>query len=667
MQKSTAFRRSALVLLIAVAASSIAFAVDTRIWDQSDESDFSHGTTKQLSIRSDGHLSLAPEFKELDSTTVPYLVDHCAGFEGHSLLRRGSADGGNSAHSVVGSGCRRARRLPRSAGWKSTRWRWIKDDRVYAAVQPDAKVYRIGKDGKPSVFFDPKQKYIWAMAFDKAGNLFVATGDNGLIYKVTPDGKGVQFANTYETHARSMIVDPDGNLIVGTEPGGLVMRIDPSGAQFVLYQTGKREVTAVAEHDGVVYAASVGSRSTAPQVSGPPPVLPTTPPAVSGTGQAHVTTAPPAAPPALAYVNVAVSGGSEIDRIQKDGFAERIWQSSSDLVYAIAFDESGRPLLGTGNKGTIYRVDSDHLFTRLLDAPPTQVTAFLTGAHHEIYAATGNVGNVYQIGPGIAGSGTLDSDVLDAGEFSYWGKAHVTSEANGGAVNLQVRSGNLNDPQHDWSPWSDVEVVKTGGDVHAPAARFLEYRLTLKRSGSGESPTVTAVDIPFVAKNVAPTIHEIEVEPVNYRESPSGGGLERTVMASGSPITMSVRRSRAEAVADLRQRIAERCGAGGYSAIQQRIRNAPLECVRSELGSTGVSGRSEAAQRRFVDAIERQSDGSVLFHRYRSAAGWRIHRAHHCFRCAGQCAGRGADFLARERSVYSGQHPARDCGGAQNG
>ena len=30
-----------------------------------------------------------------------------------------------------------------------------------------------------SVFFDPKTKYIWALAFDSNGNLFVATGDQG--------------------------------------------------------------------------------------------------------------------------------------------------------------------------------------------------------------------------------------------------------------------------------------------------------------------------------------------------------------------------------------------------------------------------------------------------------------------------------------------------------
>ncbi len=97
--------------------------------------------------------------------------------------------------------------------------------------------------------------------------------------------------------------------------------------------------------------------------------------------------------PAIGSLSAAVTGGSDFYRIQKDGFAERIWNSPTDLVYAIAFDAAGKPLLGTGNKGVVYRVDSDQLSTQLLNAPPTQITAFLQGRNGIVYAATGNVGN----------------------------------------------------------------------------------------------------------------------------------------------------------------------------------------------------------------------------------------------------------------------------------
>ena len=38
--------------------------------------------------------------------------------------------------------------------------------RVYAATSPDGRIYRIEGNAKPTVFYEPKAKYIWAMLFD---------------------------------------------------------------------------------------------------------------------------------------------------------------------------------------------------------------------------------------------------------------------------------------------------------------------------------------------------------------------------------------------------------------------------------------------------------------------------------------------------------------------
>ena len=60
------------------------------------------------------------------------------------------------------------------------------------------------------------------------------------------------------------------------------------------------------------------------------------------------------------------------------------------------------PILGTGNKGNIYRIDSDLVSTLLINASPTQVTAFTAGPKGRLFAATGNVGKIYQVGPELA-------------------------------------------------------------------------------------------------------------------------------------------------------------------------------------------------------------------------------------------------------------------------
>jgi hypothetical protein len=382
------------------------------------------------------------------------------------------------------------------------------------------------------------------MQFDKAGNLFVATGDAGIVYKVTPDGQGAEFFRTQETHARSMAMDADGNLIVGTEPDGLIFRVTPAGQSFVLYQTSKREVTAVAVHEGMIYAAAMGSRPTGSvSLSGPLPVLPPTtpaPPASPGGPTSVRIAAAPAAPPAIGSISASVAGGSEVYRIEKDGFAEPIWNSSSDLVYAIAFDGNGKPLLGTGNKGLIYRIDSNQLSTQLLNAPPTQVTGLLQGRNGMVYAVTGNVGNLYSIEPGAEPSGTFESDVLDAGDFAYWGKVHLTAETHNGNISVETRSGNVNRPQENWSPWSKVNVTALGGQINSPAARFLQYRLVVSSGGSGESPDLSVVELAYLPKNIEPRVTELEMAPYNYKQQPTNLSLERNVMASGSPASLTL-------------------------------------------------------------------------------------------------------------------------------
>ncbi len=524
--------------LFFAAAPTLSFAVDTHVWEQSDQADFTRGTPKNLSIRSDGHITLAPQLKELDSTGIPYLWAVVQDSKG-TLYYAGGAPTGATTKIFALAPQAKPRVLAEITGLEIHSLAVDAQDRLYAAVLPDAKIYRI-ENGKPRLFFDPKCKYIWSMLFDRTGNLFVATGDSGVIYRVTPDGKGVKFYSSDETHARSMIMDSAGDLIVGTEPAGLIVRVSPKGESFVLYQAAKREVTAVAEHNGTLYAAAVGSKTAAPSVTGPAPVLPSTSSSIASTGAPRSGSNPPSLAPAIGSLSANVPGGSELYRIAKDGFAERIWSSSTDLIYSIAFDAAGKPLVATGNKGVIYRIDSAQLSTQLLNTPPTQVTNLVQGRDNVIYATTGNVGNLYRLGPDRVTSGTLTSEVLDANDFAYWGKVHLTSTLHSGSVSFETRSGNLNNPETNWSPWTKVNVTKLGGSIESPPARFLQYRLTLAASAASESPDVSTVDIAWLPKNIAPVVSQIEIAPFNYRQPATNSTLERSTAASGSPTTLTL-------------------------------------------------------------------------------------------------------------------------------
>jgi hypothetical protein len=362
------------------------------------------------------------------------------------------------------------------------------------------------------------------MVFDNSGNLFVATGDQGEIHRVTPDGKGSVFFRTEETHARSLAIDRDGNLIAGTEPGGLILRISPAAAGFVLYQAPKREITSVAvASDGAIYAAGVGTRSSTPLVVTTPMTAPPSMslPSAAGSSPGNVQVSARAAtmsqPPAL-ILPAPVLGGSDVYRIDSDGSPHRVWSNAQDIVYAIAFDSNGLPLIGAGNRGRVYRLDSAILSTQLVSLAPTQATSFATTPQGGIFAITGNIGKVYRIGPGFARTGKFESEALDAASFAYWGR--LTLRGNGAGISVRTRSGNLNRPVNNWSSWTALPLESNGeewsGRIASPSARFVQYEVTLTGSGA-RAPEVSTVEIAYLTKNVAPAVQEIEITPANYK------------------------------------------------------------------------------------------------------------------------------------------------------
>lgn len=493
------------------------YAVETRFWQQTDQADFEKGSFENVSLRSDGRMFLAPSAREVFDSSVPYLWTIVSDSKGNLFAAGGGSGSGRSKLFEI-SRDGKARTLAELDGLEIHSIVIDKNDQIYAATDPDGKIYQISRDGKSQVFYDPQAKYIWAMAFDNSGNLFVATGDQGHIHRVRPDGKGSIFFRTEETHARSLAIDSNGNLIVGTEPGGLILRISPSAAGFVLYQAPKREITSVAVGpNGVIYAAGVGTRTPAPPPISPPipppaPVPSTTPGAATVTVQPAGRPATPTNPPS--FTPTPVLGGSDVYRIDADGSTHKIWSNSQDIVYAIGFDSTGAPLLGTGNRGRVYRLDSDILSTQLVNLAPTQVTSFAQ-APGRFYAVTGNVGKVYWIGSGPAVTGTFESEVLDAGSFAYWGRLVV----RGSGISVRTRSGNTNRPVNNWSAWTAVPLQSNGEDrsgrIASPPARFLQYQVTL--SDDSSAPDVSSVEIAYLAKNAAPVVHEIETTPANYK------------------------------------------------------------------------------------------------------------------------------------------------------
>lgn len=518
-----------------------ALADGTRNWEQSKFDELTKGTPNGVAIRSVGGLELAPVFKVLYGTPSTYI------------WALGADDAGN-IYAATGAPARVYRITPDGTATIIFQPQELQVQTldvapggvIYAATAPDGKVYKIehksgekadtAKPAKPadsdaprdpakptvdsswtsSVYFAPGTKYIWDLLLDKAGNLYVATGDHGEIYKVTPKGEHSLFFKSDETHIRVMAMDGQGNVIAGTDGSGLVYRISQGGQGFVLYSAPKKEITALTlDRAGNIYAAGVGEKKagsgSTPSIGGSSliTIAPASGPSTSG-AQGPGTSPQPSTSTVNAgpfpFPGGGASGGSDVYRIAPDGSPSRIWTSHDDIVYALAFDPHDRLLAGTGNRGHVFCIQGQDDYVDLLKAPASQITAFAKAPKGGLYASSSNLGKVFVLGPTPENEGTYESDVFDAKIFSRWGRVDFRGSGN---VDLLVRSGNVDNPDRNWSAWNKVELNKDS-EMGVPPARYAQWKAVL-HSGSSR-PAVDSVILNYLPKNVAPEVDDISVQ-----------------------------------------------------------------------------------------------------------------------------------------------------------
>jgi sugar lactone lactonase YvrE len=536
--------RSIPIISIALFCSTLLTAEGTRTWEQSKFDDLSKGTAKGVAIRSTGGMELAPAFAPLTTTPSIYIWAIAIDQGGSLYVAAGSPA---SVYRISRDGKSETIFQPKELQVQALVV--DKSGAVYAATNPDGKIYRIehragaATDPKSaaasgwssSVYFDPGTKYIWDLALDNAGNLFVATGDHGEIFRVTPKGDHSVFFKSDETHIRVLAFDSQGNLIAGSDGSGLVYRITPGGEGFVLYSAPKKEITALAiDKAGNIYAAGAGEKHS----NGPPINFPSinfsNPSPAPAAGQQSGITITNAAPNAPLFMGgfpglgMNAAGGSEIYRIAPDGSPSRLWSSHEDLVYALVFDPQGHLLAGTGNRGHVFAINGEDEYADLVKASAAQVTAFADSSDGGIYAATSNLGKVFHLGTKEA-EGSYESDVFDAHVFSRWGRAEFRGVGN---VELYARSGNVDNPDRNWSSWKKVDLQKDAA-ISVPAARFIQWKAVLH---TGEpAPRLDSITLNYLPKNVAPDFDDVTVQAATrYQPGPKPMGSD-TSGSSGSP------------------------------------------------------------------------------------------------------------------------------------
>jgi len=509
--------RIRLALSISAFLAINSYAVVPQFWRVRSTEDFLAGDIEGFAVTSRGELRPGPSLKKLGSFNDPFVLAQAAAPNGDRFFGTGN-DG--KVYRLRGSDLK----LVYTAAEPEIYALAFHDGALFVATSPNGKVYRVDpSDGKGTAFYDPKQAYIWSIAFLPDNSLAVATGVEGKLFLVKPSGESKLLFDSPETHLRSLAVKNDGTLLVGGSGKGRIYEVKPNGSAHALYDSSLNEISSIyIDSNGVGWAAAVSN------------VLPSAPPSKpqqqkpggqqsssSSTNTGGSSGSGPEQKKEEATANVEVSfsfddqgatqsqsGSGELYKINPDGFVEVVRKFDKEMIYGISGASSGGILLSTGPQGRLYRVNDGEV--SLVAAVPEKQVVSISNGGNETLITTTNSGAVYRIDNGPSTKAEFRSAVKDVERFSHFGHYRIEgSDVGDGHVAIAFRSGNTRTPDATWSPWSAPTSAQQGA-VDVPAGRYLQWKLTMPKPASDIA--VDGVTVAFINRNVAPVIDSVTVQ-----------------------------------------------------------------------------------------------------------------------------------------------------------
>jgi sugar lactone lactonase YvrE len=510
-------------------------AGEPQIWSVNSRADVLKGDANGVSITDTGAITLAPKLVEVFKTEQSYVWSSAVDAQGNFYLGTGG-DGKIFKVDATGKGTL----LYDSAELNVSALVLGRAGEIYAGTSPEGKVYRIDGSGKVEVFFDPKEKYIWSLAVMSDGSLAVGTGESGKIYRVRAANAAPESSvlfDTSETHIITLTTDKQGNLYAGTDSNGLVLKFGADGRPFALLDSPLREIHDLAVGpDGSIYVLALGESASAPKPADAAATAAA--PGAAASATVSVEKANPGTPEAAPKSRYDLTGAkSVVYRILPDGGSDVLWTSTTVTGFSIYAHQTGNGvLLGTSDKGRIFSITNDGRETLVLQSDAGQVSTLRTFGQN-LYATSSNQGKLFRFGAETEGQGDYESAVLDAKAAASWGRIWWRSTGN---VQVQTRSGNTENPDETWSPWSAAYADQKGGQVASPKAKYLQWRGVLK--GSGIPAALTEVNVAFLSRNIAPEVLSIQVLPTNVGLAPNPPlQIDPNIELSGlDPITFGI-------------------------------------------------------------------------------------------------------------------------------
>jgi hypothetical protein len=205
------------------------------------------------------------------------------------------------------------------------------------------------------------------------------------------------------------------------------------------------------------------------------------------------------------------AGDNAVYRLDADGVPREVLRVKA-LVHALAWVDD-RLLVGTGPDGQLYEVrDRGHETAPLAKLDNGQILSLLGQPDGTVLIGTGDPGMVVQLSSSYCATGRLVSEVHDTKLVSRFGSlTWRADQPPGTSISVEARSGNVGEPDETWSPWSTAQSDPATAAAASPAARFVQYRVTLSTTDPRRTPELHSVALSYRTSNLAPEITRLEV------------------------------------------------------------------------------------------------------------------------------------------------------------
>ncbi|MBU1077703.1 MAG: hypothetical protein KKH98_10445, partial [Spirochaetes bacterium] len=494
-----------IMILSLLLITGFLYSAGTFNWTLDNYLEFNKGKLIGVKLSEEGLLTLAPQFKKLEELDDMFIWDIKEDSKGNIYV----ATGNDGLIYKISSGGK-IKPFFKTSSIAAFKLLIDKDDNIYASTITKGLIYKIDPNGKGTIFNTFDGDYIWDMKFYK-GNILLATGAPGMLFELDLKTKKMtDLVLTKEMHITCLDVDDNNNIYFGTSDKGVVYKLTADKKLKVIYQTDQKEVHAIIydKRSKKIYAGTSDKEFDFINVKQQDKLE---------TPYKQETKGPNNLFDDLKDIKKLKLPANAVYEIKENESVNKIIESKDSTFLSLILDHDIL-YIGSGDSGNVYRY-TENKIEKIAQMDEQQVLCFYRLKDGKILFGTGNIGNLYQLDPAYSDKGTFISDVFDAQGWAFWGKIQWDIKTPGSTdVNLQTRSGNVEDVDDTWSDWSDKYSNDQGTQIKSPAGRFIQFKLNLSSSDKKKTPEVYSVKIPYLIKNRQP-----EILSIKFSEKESDG------------------------------------------------------------------------------------------------------------------------------------------------